>query len=236
MFARDQSTGSGSRGLLHPFRLATLAGVAIVVVGVFGPWVHGVIPDGTDATLNGFSGAADGAFQLVLCIVLVVLLWSRGAGESRTLVVQLLPALVGLACLAYAIIVLRTIDELQVILADQGASPVLSWGLGLDAAGSVLVAGGAVATSALMMRTHPRRPRRPADAPVVDRRVLMTVALFIGAVLVGGALGLLAGLLILGTTDNAAIVFFVAAGGVVGWVVADTVRRMGPVWGSMDER
>jgi hypothetical protein len=236
MFARDQATGSGSRALFHPFGLATLAGVALVVVGVFAPWVHGVIANGTDATLNGFSGAADGAFQLVLCAALVVLLRSRAASESRTLVVQLLPAVVGLACLAYAVIVLRTIDELEIILADQGASPALSWGLGLDAAGSVLVACGAVATSTLVMRTHPRRPRRAAEAPVVDRRVLMTVAFFIGTVLVGGALGLLAGLLILGSTDNAAIVFFVVAGGIVGWVVADTLRRMGPVWGSMDER
>jgi hypothetical protein len=236
MFARDPSTGSASSALLHPFRLATLAGVAVVVVGVFGPWVEGVIANGSHATLNGFSGAADGAFQLVLCAVLLYLLRSRAAGESRTLIVQLLPALAGLACLAYAVIALRTIDELELLLADQGASPVLSWGLGLDAAGSLLLACGALATTALVMRTYPRHPRQPAEAPLVDRRVVMIVALFIGTVVVGGALGLLAGLLILGSTDDAVIVFFVVAGGIVGWVVADTVRRMGPDWGSRDER
>ncbi|HYB47852.1 MAG TPA: hypothetical protein VED20_10915 [Streptosporangiaceae bacterium] len=74
--------------LLHPFRLTALAGVVGVVVGVFGPWVQGTLPDGSVTTYNGFAGAADGLLQLVFCAALVLLLRSRAAGESQTLVVS----------------------------------------------------------------------------------------------------------------------------------------------------
>ncbi len=236
MAPRPESGGETVRPLLHPFRLTALAGVIAVVVGVFGPWVQGVVPDGTLVTLNGFTGAADGAFQLVACAAVVLLLRSRAAGESHTLVVQLLPALAGLVCLAYAVIVWRTLGELEFLLSDQGATPVVGWGIFLDAVGSALVAGGAVATTALVMRTHPRAPRAPSDAPVVDRQALMTVLLVLGGLLAGGALGLLAGVLVLGSTADALIVFFVFGGAVVGWLVTDTLRRMGRDSGSLDER
>lgn len=237
MAPRPEPDGETARRLLlHPFRLAALAGVVGVVVGVFGPWVQGVVPDGSLVTLNGFTGAADGAIQLVACAALVLLLRSRAAGESQTLIVQLLPAVAGLACLAYAVIALRTLDELKFLLSDQGATPVVGWGVVLDAVGSALVAGGAVATSVLVMRTHPRRPRLPSEAPVVDRQALLIVLLILGGIFAGGALGLLAGVLVLGSTADALIVFFVFAGAVVGWLVTDTLRRVGRDSGSVDER
>ncbi len=236
MAPRPESGGETARPLLHPFRLTALAGVIAVVVGVFGPWVQGAVADGSLVTLNGFTGAADGAFQLVTCAAVVLLLRSRAAGESHTLVVQLLPALAGLVCLAYAVIAWRTLDELEFLLSDQGATPVVGWGIGLDAVGSALVAGGAVATTALVMRTHPRTARSPSDAPVVDRQVLTTVFLMLGGIVTGGALGLLAGVLVLGSTADALIVFFVFGGAVVGWLVTDTLRRMGRDSGSLDER
>ena len=222
--------------LLHPFRLAALAGVVGVVVGVFGPWVQGTLPDGSVTTYNGFAGAADGLLQLVFCAALVLLLRSRAAGESQTLVVQLLPAGAGLACLAYAVVAWRTLDQFEILLSDQDAVPVVGWGIGLDLLGTALVVAGAVATTALVMRTHPRRPRSAADVPVVDRQALVAVFVVLGGIVGGGALGLLAGVLVLGSTADALIVFFVFGGAVVGWLVTDTLRRMGRDAGSLDER
>jgi len=236
MLSGDQTGGESRHPLLQPFRLAAVAGVVGVAVGVFGPWVQGVVADGSLVTLNGFAGAADGAFQLVAGAALVLLLRSRAVGESRTLIVQCLPAIAGLACLAYAVIALRTLDELEFLVSDQGATPVVGWGVGLDAVGSVLVAGGAVASSALVMRTHPRRPRSPSDPPLIDRRALQAVVLVMVGIVGGGVLGLLAGLLVLGSTADARIVFFVAGGTIVGWLVTDTLRRMSRAWGSLDER
>ena len=222
--------------LLHPFRLAALAGVVGVVVGVFGPWVQGTLPDGSVTTYNGFAGAADGLLQLVFCAALVLLLRSRSAGESQTLVVQLLPAGAGLACLAYAVVAWRTLDQFEILLSDQDAVPVVGWGIGLDLLGTALVVAGAVATTALVMRTHPRRRRSAADVPVVDRQALVAVFVVLGGIVGGGGLGLLAGVLVLGSTADALIVFFVFGGAVVGWLVTDTLRRMGRDAGSLDER
>ncbi|HXX60875.1 MAG TPA: hypothetical protein VEI48_06255 [Candidatus Sulfotelmatobacter sp.] len=222
--------------LLHPFRLTALAGVVGVVVGVFGPWVQGTLPDGSVTTYNGFAGAADGLLQLVFCAALVLLLRSRAAGESQTLVVQLLPAGAGLACLAYAVVAWRTLDQFEILLSDQDAVPVVGWGIGLDLLGTALVVVGAVATTALVMRTHPRRRRSAADVPVVDRQALVAVFVVLGGIVGGGALGLLAGVLVLGSTADALIVFFVFGGAVVGWLVTDTLRRMGRDAGSLDER
>ncbi|HYB47853.1 MAG TPA: hypothetical protein VED20_10920 [Streptosporangiaceae bacterium] len=93
-----------------------------------------------------------------------------------------------------------------------------------------------MATTALVMRTHPRRRRSAADVPVVDRQALVAVFVVLGGIVGGGALGLLAGVLVLGSTADALIVFFVFGGAVVGWLVTDTLRRMGRDAGSLDER
>ncbi|HTS14338.1 MAG TPA: hypothetical protein VMH24_01625 [Candidatus Sulfotelmatobacter sp.] len=237
MVTRDQPAAARPASpLRHPVRLLALVGVIGVVVGVFGPWVQGTLPDGSVTTYNGFAGAADGVLQLVFCAALVLLMRSRTAGESQTLVVQLLPAGAGLACLAYAIVAWRTLDQFEILLADKDAVPVVGWGIQTDLIGTALLVAGAVGTTALVMRTHPRRPRAAADAPVLDRRALATVGGYLLGVFGGGALGVVAGLAVLGSTANAVIVFFVGIGALVGWLGADTVRRVSRDWGSLDER
>lgn len=204
-----------ARLVRDPVGLGGLAGGIIVLVGAVAPWVSGSDPRDQTLTVNAFSGAGDGMMSLLFVVLLILALTSAAVAGSRTRVVQLLPAALGIVGFLYMVVAVRdlpvTIDALQ----NLGVDPVVQPGIWIELGGSALAGLAGLAATARIVRRNPVHRDQAAVNGIVDRTLVTRVVVR----LVGAAVGLGIGVwLALGTYGTSASPF-VPAYGLVGLVV-----------------
>lgn len=148
--------------LRHPARLLAVAGAAIVVVAVLMPWVDYSV--GTvHASANGLTGDTWGVFSLAIAGGLVAVLASRTAAGSQERLIQLLPAILGLAGLVIDYDARLGAEQLADSYRATGYSASLSAGLEVLLLGSILCALGGLASSLVVWRATAAARRSSPD-------------------------------------------------------------------------
>jgi hypothetical protein len=144
------------RPLLHPSRWPAIIGAVAITVGTYLPWRTIVYPEGRPEVMTGTSTwDAPGQVLFAMAGLALVACALPQVARSPTRVVQLLPAVLG------AIPALLAAEDYQQIspeaLASAASSNVtLEPGFWTCVAGSVMVALGGLATSAVVIRDNPR--------------------------------------------------------------------------------
>lgn len=130
--------------LRDPIRALVGAATAVLLVGAFLPWVEGSLGYRPQFDVSGFEGAGDGA--ITMFIALGTAFWTlRGGPGSRITIVALAPLVAGIAAALLTRVALQNADILIASFEKQGGSGVVTWGLWLTGAGSLLlVIGGAL--------------------------------------------------------------------------------------------
>ncbi len=232
------------RPLLHPSRWPILIGGPLVVVGSFLPWQTVTWPLGAPEVTSGASSFDAPGLQLILLFALTLALAALpSVAGSRTRLVQLLPAIAGIAA---GVIAIGAYQKLANAGGPAGPSSYsVEGGFWLAALGSGLVALGGVATSTVISRDRPLRPEEDADPGavllIVPPLIALVAGLIIGvavAVAVSPALGpggsIVAPLLMLIATVVAALVVHTALKAIWPWQ-ADGAGREKPSRGDLPD-
>ena len=221
----------------HPLRgpvgLAGLAALVLMLVGSIGPWVSGPGPSGATVSLDGFSGAADGAVALLFALLLVLALGSRSVAGSRTRVVQLLPAGLGLVALAYMVVGLRDLPVMTAALEDLGVQASTGAAVWVETGGALLACGAGLAASVSIVRRNPVRHEAAASASAIDRDlVVRSLSWLIGAV-AGAGLGVWVAVGQYGSTGSPFVPAYGIGGLIIGLFLAGTILGL---FGPSDQR
>jgi hypothetical protein len=147
------------RPLFHPSRWPAIVGAVAITVGTYLPWRTTVYPEGPPDVMTGTNTwDAPGQVLVVMAGLALVACALPQVARSRTRVVQLLPAVLG------AVPAILAAEDYQQ-LAPQGLASAASSNVTLEpgfwvcVVGSVGVALGGVATSAVVIRDNPRLAR-----------------------------------------------------------------------------
>jgi hypothetical protein len=169
--------------LLRPSRWPVLAGFVAVAVGTFLPWQTMTYPVGAPLVKTGTSGfTAPGLAILAFAIPTALAACLRRVADSRTRIVQLLPAVLGCCVLALAAQAYLDVAPTNVWDPSRSLSDVVEPGMWIVLAGSLAMAIGGVLTTVAIARANPLRPEE--WQPAIDLSfVRWTVATALGLVL-----------------------------------------------------
>jgi len=206
-------------------RLAVVAGLLLTAVGSFLPWIEGADLLSQRIVVDGLSRQADGALLIIVGMGQTGIVLSRSAAESRTMVIRVLPTVLGLVVLLTALT--AHLDAATVIhgIESDGGTASISAGIWVATAGAALGAlGGAWVT--LSDRVRRGEWMTPGEyRQVLDRRTLVPVV----AGLVGAAAGFAVGIMtaLIGRTPDLTwgYVLIAALGTVLGGLVGHRIGR-----------
>lgn len=220
----------------RPARLLAIVGVSFVAVAAFLPWESYLDTAGFSHDRGGFDGAADGFTAILFGACLLATVTMQGVRSSRIRIVQLLPAILGLACLFIAL------DGLQASRAflQEGNSGTLDPGVWLFACSALVAAVGGLLTTLIAVRSNPPLPQVNPE-PLVEREFLVHVLVAV----VGFVVGLYAGVRIAqgnagppGAESASVTIFAALLGGFAGTGLASFAwrhLRPSPAQGRRDE-
>lgn len=165
-------------------RLLSTVGVALVVVAAFLPWESFLDAADVTHTRGGWDGAADGFTGVLFALGMLIAVRAQGVQSSRIRAVQLLPAILGLACLFIALDGLQASRAHLDGIVQQGSSGGLEPGIWLFVLGALLAASGGLLASLVVARTNP--PLREINPePLFDREFVGLVVATVAGFLVG---------------------------------------------------
>jgi len=127
--------------LRDPARALILVGAAVAIVASPLPWLVRV-GNPPPQTVTGWSGVADGFFLAVAAVGLAVLAWSRSAGDSPSILLRALPAVLGAVSVAFGVGAVRSMDNRIHIWEREGATGVHQPALWVFLVGAALLAVG----------------------------------------------------------------------------------------------
>jgi hypothetical protein len=136
----------GDRG---PALWITIALIALMAIGAFGPWAKAL-----GVTVSGTDGSNDGWVVIVLAVLAGLFVWGYAYNGSTGLCV--LTALAGIGAFATALHDRRRVTHASALIQ-------VGWGLNLD-----LVASAVLVVMALVLASRSKRVPAPAAAAAVD--------------------------------------------------------------------
>lgn len=195
-----------------------------MLVGALSPWVSGRDPSGQLHVIYGFSDAGDGAVALGFGVLLIVALASRSVADSRTRVVQLLPAILAAAGLLYMLVAVRSLPITQRELVNLGVVPIVGPGVWIETLGAAVAFVAGVAASARIIAANPTHPREAGAGDLLDLRFILSLLWRVAGALVGLALAVWIALQLYESTASPFVPAFGMIGIVVGLWVTGRVR------------
>ena len=141
--------------LKDPLRIATLLGVALLILGALLPWIRAFRPGTGWFDVSGFEQAGDGGIVLELAILAGALVWSNRAWNSRMALVVAAPTVLAVTCLAIMRVSYETSLTFLRLLANAGGQGTLQVGFWLTILGGIVTAvAGAIAIWRARGRLH----------------------------------------------------------------------------------
>jgi len=143
----------------HPARMVAAAGAVGLLIGAVLPWVDYSV-DSVGSSINGIGGETWGIYVVGIAVGLLAALASRWVSDTPVRLIQLVPALLGLASV---LVLLNINNETQQIAASYRSQGYqVGFGPGLDAllVASLVSAGGGIAASVVTWQGNPT-PRAP---------------------------------------------------------------------------
>jgi hypothetical protein len=144
--------------------------VALVAADFFLPWVAA---DGETIVDGG--NAVDGLLTVLFTVLALLLAVSRAARDGESLLLKLLPGLLGLATAASTIEGFRFADALLGIYTKEHGAGHFEIGMGVEIVGGCLALIGGLASSAVFLRSYvaarqaaPRMDLRPRREQILD--------------------------------------------------------------------
>ena len=152
----DVDLGPDPHPLRHPVRFVTALGAVATIVGALVlPWFdYGV--DKFHSSLNamrtgnteGLRGDTWGVYAVVVALVLLATLASRGMADSKTRWIQLVPGALGIAALIFYAEIWSEVQPLEDLYRHQGYVVGAGAGLAVMLVGAIVCAVGGAASSA----------------------------------------------------------------------------------------